>query len=777
MPKGQVDPIVAEFTKDWRRLQAQKWRYRGGIEARMLLSLSAYFGEHSVVQNRDSIFARSIGKDEDLNRLSLVFNMLRKIARKRMGHIWRLRPEFGATPNKKDPKAFDQADVVTELNRALDFKCTEMTQHWRRVWWLVLTGVVVSHTPWVEQSSKEPIPAFDPETGQLLWRDQLEQKVLTQQTVEMMVRSGVAPERFSVVEHLATVGDVGDQVISPLNFFIDAATPTIKELPPDQACYIAEIKTLGWIKDIFGNDIAKKISVRTGEEVSIVRTRLLDKGGSTLASMNVRDMVPAIQGQKTADDPDMCVVLTRYQGDCEEYPNGRRTLLVPDQCTLDDDECPYGEIPCVDLHYDAPTTSFWTGDAMTDIIPPQKFLNKRLSQMGEAANATIHEIILLGGELDRTDIPSDIPGVVVDGLDEEGHPRAIPMQRTQLPAWFMQSVENIAQFIMSQGASDLTQHTQYPGQLRGPLSLPILQELIDSEDAPFFEHLGTQLARIKQMRVNRVKQFYPPIRTLQYTGANLKDEVLVFHTEEILRSGTDFTITVDPSTLMPELSAMRRARVVEDLSGPLAILYTNRRTGKLDASLIAQAIKYTDRNIEDRQSGYRKLAQHLIARLWRAEELPPEIPYGFWDHETMLDEYESVMNTTEWLEASPQCRMGFQTQYEKHRQFLAAIQQSQMDSVQSQMMQGAVAQATQQAAAKAASVAIDAAIGQISQQAALTHARQTTGQNGVQVEDQGNVGDGGDIVQATRGPRQLASVQGRRALPPAGRPQRQPLER
>lgn len=769
MPK-KVDPIVSEITKDWRRLQSQRWRYRGGTEARMLLSLSAYFGEQSVVQQRDSIFARTVGKDEDLNRLSLVFNMIRKAARKKMGHIWRLRHEFNATPNKIDPKAFDQADVVGQLVRALDFKCREPLQHWRRVWWLVLCGVVISHTPWVEESSKEPIPAFDPETGMLLWRDQLSQQVLPQSQVEMLVKSGVAPERFSIVEHITTVGDVADQVISPLNFFIDAAVPTIKELPHDQRCIIAEMRTVGWVKEMFGSDAANQISYRSGEDLSIIRTRLLDKGGAALASMNVRDMIPAIQGQKTEQDPDMCVVLTAYQPDCEEYPNGRRTLLIPDQVVLDDAECPYGHIPCVDMHYDAPTTSFWTPDFVTDIIAPQKFLNKRFSQLGESSNAAIHEVLLLGGELDKEDIPSDLPGVVIDGLDEQGQPKVVPMQRGQLPAFFMQSIENVAQFILAQSASDLTQHTQYPGQLRGPLSLPLLQELIDSEDAPFYEHLGMQLAAVKQMRVDRVQQFYPPIRTLQYTGDGMKDEVLVFHTDETLRSGTAFTITVDPSTLMPELSAMRRARVVEDLSGPLAIMYTNRHTGQLDPSLIARAIKYTDRDVEDRAAKARKLAQHLIARLWRAEPLPPQCPFAFWDHNTMLDEYDATMMTTEWLEASPQVQQLFIEQYEKHRAFLSAMQEAQAQSVQNQMVQGAMAQASQMAAAKAASAAIDAALGQIQTSASMTRSN-------VQIEDQGNVDGNGDIIAAIRPMKQLPGgpQRNQRALPPR-RPQRQPAE-
>jgi hypothetical protein len=716
---GGISPDVVEWTKDWKRLQSQKWRIRGGTEARMLLALGLYFGEHGIVQTRDAVQQRSLGKDEDNNRLNLTFNMIRKAAKRRMGRIWSVSPEFGASPSKIDPRAFDNADVVNDLIRAQDYRLQEKILHWQRVWWLVLTGVCIEHTPWIEDSVEEPLPAYDPETGELLWKEAQTGKTLPQSFVERLINeANFAPERFTLVEHLQTVGDVGAQIYSGFNFFIDNSVTQIKLLGPDQACYIVECKTVGWIRDVFGNEVASRVMSRPGDDLAIVKTKMLDKG-PTLASMNLRDMLPAIQGSRSQDDPPLALVATRYQPANEEFPHGRRSIFVPEQLTLDDGECAYGEIPCTDFHYEAPTAHFFTGDFVTDIAPAQKFLNKRWSQMGEAANATIHEVLLLGGEMTKAQIPADIPGVIEDGIDENGNARVVALQRSPLPGWFLESTKEVANFIDVVGGSDLLQHKQFPGQIRGPLALPMIQELLDSEDGPFFSHMGEQLARVKQQRINRVKQFYPPIRTLHYTGKNRKDEVMVFHNDDVLKAGTDYTIIVDQQSLMPEMAVMRRARVIEDISGPAAILYTDPRTGKLDASKIAIAMKYTDSDVEDRAVQYRKLAQHFIARLWQAEVLPETVPRPFWDHSAVLDELEAAMATTEFEEASPQVQTGFQAFYERARNFLAAIQQSQMDSVQSQMMQGAVAQATQQAAAKAASYATDAAAGQIKAQAEM----------------------------------------------------------
>lgn len=720
--RSAIAPDVAEFTNDWQRLQNQKQRMRGGVESRMICNLAMRFGEQYVTQARDSVLTRPIGKDAELNRLSLVFNLIKKARNRKIGRLWSIANEFRASPDIIDPKAFDQATVINKLIKGLNKRLRERSQHWLRLSWLVDTGVVMEHIPWIEEASgeQEPVPQYD-EQGELLWRDAQnpdQKALLPQSAVEQMVEQGATQERFTTAEKLQQVGDVGSQIVSGLNFFIDNSVPTIAQLGPDQACYIAEVKTVGFIRETFGNDVAAQIEANVGSDLSIVKTRLLDRGPS-VANINLRDLMPAIQGSRGPEDPPMCIMLTRYQPPCANWPNGRRSLLVPRQVMLEDEDVDYGEVPVVDFHYEAPTTNFWTGDYITDLVAPQKFLNKRLSQAGEYANASLYEVLLLGGELGRDDIPTDLPGIVKGGIDDTGNPRVKVLQHQEMGQWFLEVTKLVVELMGSMSSSDLTDHRQFPGQLRGPMALPMLQEILDSEDGPLYMHLGEQLARVHQQRINRVKQFYPPIRTLHFTGSGKKDEVLVFHKEAILKAGTSFTVSVDPGSLLPEFSALREARLIERLSGPLAGLYTNKRTGKLDFSRIASELRFGDADDTDRESQYRDLAQHLIARLWQGEALPPEIPYAFWDHDAMLDELEASMATTEFLEASSEVKQNFVSLYEKHRQFLAAIQQAQMDSVQNQMMQGVIAQTSQQVAAKVAAETTDAALGQIRTQAAM----------------------------------------------------------
>lgn len=719
MPDNSAsNKIVGLFTKDWKRLRQQKSRIRGGVEARCLLNRAMLCAEQYAQQAHDTVVTRALDRDEDRNKLHLVFNLIRKAQRRKIGRLWSIANEFRAVPDTIDPKAYDQADVVSDLIRALNAKVKEKQKHWNRLDHLTAYGVCIEHVPWIEASSVEPVPAFDPETDELLWRDSQTEEVLPQSVVEEAIAQGASPERFKVAENLTTVGDVGSILVHPLCFFIDASVPSVLDLAPDQACYIAEIKTHGWIKENFGSEAAQHLKSKS--DLSIVQTRVLDKGPS-YGNINLRDMIPAIQGEQGPDDPPMGIVLTRYQPAHEDFPSGRRTIMCPDGVVLDDvglDELKYEEIPIVDFHYGPNSHGFWTEDFITDMIPAQKFLNKRMSQMGESANASIYEVLLLGGDLTKADVPSDYPGHVEGGISEDGSPLVAPLMRQPLPGWFVESIRMVIEYIDAVGGSDLLQNRKFPGQLRGTLSVPMLQEILDSEDGPLFEHLGESLARVHQMRVNRVKGWYEPIRTLHYTGPDMKDETLVFHTSKILRGGVEFNITVDRSTLLPELSAMREARVRERLESPIGVaLYTNRRTGRLDASKIAQDLKYRDTMREDRETQYRKIAKQLGSKIWDGAPVDPAVVQSFWDHDAVMDELEATMATMEFIEASPQVVQGFTQLYEACRTFLQQIHDAQAQQIESKMMQGAVAQATQQVAAKTAALTTEAALSQLEAQA------------------------------------------------------------
>jgi hypothetical protein len=634
--------------------------------------------------------------------------------------------QFYARADSKRPQAQADAEIVDKLILATDEKVNQPARTWELMDWMLKGGVAFEYVPWIPNVSIEPMAQFN-DQNELMFKDvsagsdaEGNPILLSESERQQRINQGAPPEQFELHEELEMVGDVGSEIFGPLNIFVDQSIRAIEDLAPDQAVYIAKIRTKGWIEENYA-DVGGVRELSPDKSIKIVTTPLSHLGAAT-ASLFLKDMVPTVQGEIGSDDPPVFVVIERYLPNSKTNPKGVLTVFIPRKQILSHGDNPYEEIPLVDFHFKIPTNSFWTKDYVTDQIPPQRFLNKRLSQLGEHANSSIYTRLLLGGALTEADIPADKPGVVLKGLNELGRAMVVPVPGPQLPGWFLESINVVIRlFQQIQGGSDLTEEHRFPGQLRGPMAIPMLQEILDSEWGMLYQHIGQRMARVKQMRINRVKQFYPPKRTLHYTERDQRDEVLEFHTENVLRAGHNFNITVERGSLLPELRALREARVRERLESSLAILYTDDRTGRIDKSKVAADLHMGDYGREGKEAQSRKFAQQLIERLWKAQTIPPVMQ--FWDHEPMLDELESEMMTTEFLSASQSVQQLFIDRWNQHSQFLQQIAQSRQQAAQSGMMHAAMANATQQTAAKVAAEVTDATLKQVVAQA--TQSQQT----------------------------------------------------
>jgi hypothetical protein len=712
-PETEND-ILETLQKDLDRLKAQKARPTGGVEGTVLLNLCFLNDEqYSDYRNRAlSLEAR------DANKLYLTFNLIAPRFYKLLGRLSAFNAPFKARPNRKDPQAIEEAEIVDRMTIALDEKLDDPSRLRETLYWMGVGGVAFRHVIWTPNATIEPNPQFD-ESGELLYKDLDSNQVVPESYMAQLVESGQrAPESFEIYEEVEMVGEVGDEVLGPLNVFVDSSVRSIADLAPDQWVHIAKVKTVGWVKENFDIDIEAM------KEVSLISSRINPAGSDSSGGVYLKDLIPLVQGSTDEHDPPIVLVIQSYQPASKERSHGRYVCWIPNPVgkILHDDDNPYEEIPLVDFHWSPVTTSFWTKAYITPLIAPQRFINKRMSQLGEQSNAAIYSNLLLGPGVNESDIPADFPGVIKNSINDAGIPMVQRVAPPEIPAWFLQSIEMaVKMFNDAAGGADLMEDNKFPGQLRGPLAVPMLQEILDTQWGPLFAHLGERLSRVKQMRLNRVKQFYPPLRTMHYTDKTQKDEVLTFHTEKILRGGTNFSITVERGSLLPELRALRESRVTERLRGPLAVLYMDERTGRLDKGKIASDLQFGDVGREARESKYRKLAQEIIKMMWEAKPVPPVQP--FYDHKAMLDELEDTMSTTEFLKASPQVQSLFHDRWTQHATFLQQEAQAQQQAMQGQAIHNAVAQATQQAAAQAASMAIEEAMQQAGAQQA-----QPTGQ-------------------------------------------------
>jgi hypothetical protein len=700
------EELLEELQKDLDRLKAQKARPTGGVEGSTLEALCFVNDEHYVSYKNKTLAL----EPRDDNKLYLSFNLITPRYQKLMGRLSAFNAGFKARPNRRDPQALEEAEIVDRMNIALDEKLDEPSRLRERIHWLLTGGTVFEFVPWLPNATIEPMAQFG-EDGSVLYKDLSGQNPnpMSEADVQAAVSSGIPPESFEPWEEVQTTGEVGSIILSPFNVFIDASVRSIADLAPDQWVHIAEIKTVGWIEENYPDEVD---SIEPMSEINLVSSKIQPDSGDATGGTYLKDLIPIVQGSTDSNDPKMLLHIQSFQPASTKYPKGRYVCWVPKQKILHEDENPYEEIPLVDFHFKPVTTTFWTKGYITGLIQPQRFINRRMSQLGEQANATLYSSILLGAGLTAADIPADYPGVVQNGWNEAGGPNLGRMPPPEIPNWFLQSINTAVQmFNEAAGGADLMDHGQFPGQLRGPMAVPMLQEILDTQWGPLFNHLGERLARVKQMRLNRVKQFYPPLRTMHYTDKEQKDEVINFHAEKILRSGTNFNVTVERGSILPELRALREARLTERLSGPLMVLYIDERTGRLDKSKIAADLQFGDVGREARESQYRKLALEINKMLWEGKTPPPVQP--FYDHKGMIDELEHAMATTEFLKASPQIQQLFSDRWNQHATFLQQEAMNQQMAMNSHMVQNAVAQATQQSAAMAAADAVHSAMGQV----------------------------------------------------------------
>jgi hypothetical protein len=694
--EGATAALLDELQKDFDRIRRQKSRPTGGVDGTTMLNLCFVNDEHYAEYAKGILSLEA----EDKNKPRLVFNLITPRMNKLLGRLSAFNAPFKARPNKQDPQALQDAEIVDRALVALDEKLDEPSKLRERLFWLLVAGTAFEYIPWVPNATIEPNPQFDGAELLYKWASPQGEQVVKETDKEAIIQGGLGvEEQFEIYEEIEMVGEVGSIVLPNFNVFIDHSVRSIESLPPDAWVHIAIPRTVGWVKENF------EVDVEPQKEISLTNAKISAMSAEATGGVYLKDLIPLVQGSMDDTDPPSVLVVESYQATSNKNPHGKFVCWIPKQKILHEAENPYEDIPLVDLHFSPVTTSFWTKSYITPLIPPQRFINKRMNQLAEQANASIYSNILLGPGLTEADVPADFPGVIQGGLSENGTPNVARMLPPEIPMWFLQSIElAVKMFNDAAGGADLMEESKFPGQLRGPMAVPMLQEILDTQWGPLFSHLGERIARIKQQRLNRMRQFYPPLRTMHYTDKTQKDEVLTFHAEKILRAGTNFSITVERGAILPELRALREARLSERLKGPLSILYMDERTRTLDKSKIAADLQFGDTGREGRETKYRKLAKELIDMMWKAEQVPPVQP--FYDHKVMLDELEDTMATTEFLKASQPVQQIFADRWQQHAMFLQQEAQQQQMAMQSGMIHNAVAQATQQAAAQAASDAV-----------------------------------------------------------------------
>lgn len=700
--RGRKKFTNAALTKEFRRYQSQKTEH----EKRWIESLLYYHGMqyHYVQGGRIG----QLGKDD--NNIRLTVNYTRKRTDQFIGRASAADPVFRAKPDTKKPDDMSNAEVVDQMVLATSQKLDEPELDWEKLYWMALTGNAFEYTRWMPDKVREPVKQMSP-NGELMWEDQEMQEVVPQRQAQVLVQQGAAPERFKVYEKMESTGDIDVEILGPLNVFCPNSIKSLKDLAPGQSVMIAKVRTRGWIEQNYPGVKNVDKLVRT-EDIRIVKTDLAFEDAFN-GRTSVHDLIPVVQGKVTEDDPDMFVLIERFTQPDKEYPRGRYTAFVPNQefGVLVDDDSPYEYgFPVVDYHFTR-GASFWKNGLTEMFLSMQDFINKRISQAAEFANANVQTPWLLGPGIQKGDVPRDVNGFVEKGLSAEGIPLVQQLQVQGPGGWFTRTMEEGLRALDSIAGQDLFTERQFPGQLRGPSAVPMLQEIKDSEWKPLFQHISQQKAKAVMTRIGLIRQFYPAERVMHYVSRDLTEEVLIFNADDILRSGVDYRVSVEPGTIMPEMKALNEARISERFNNGLGqILYSDDRTGMIDKAKLAMDLKFGDIGRVSAEAAARKMASQAIKLLWQGRPVPV-IP--FQNHAAHLDELVAEMETMEWLNASPQVQQVFMQHMQERMEIQAQQAAQAQEAAQQQAMAATANQVAQQTAAATVQQTVEQALPQI----------------------------------------------------------------
>ena len=733
------DELLDEFEKEFKTYQGQKSRNVGGVERRVLENLAMYVGELPFFSGKTLRNKRpKTDESGNITEVNVVINLIQEDWEKVYGRITASTPQFEAFPDTRDADKMAKAEVVTSAIRAGDERLDEDYLKWQRWFWMAMGGVAFEHTPWRRNLQVSTVDKFT-EDGDDLWVHHESGEELTTELRDQAIDEGRAlTEHFKHATAVEEDGDYGAEIRGALTVFLPNSIKTIDDLQPGQSVQLADVRLLDWCKKTWPD--ADYSEIEGDDNVQILTTSISEN--VSFSSSSLKDLIPVIQGSPSDDDPDMVTVIERYEPVSELFPpkwsqekgadtgpgfvvapdplahGGRYSVFIPGQGVLRDGEIPYADgIPVQDFHWDVSAATFWNPDWCTKLRGLQKSISVLFSQIRQMSNARIFDPVCYDNtslDVPKTDSPRFWPGAWQDGV-----PMAGRLNADQLPSWPAKQLDQmIALFHDLSGAKDLFQEKGFPGQIRGTGAVEKLHDTQDSVWGPKLRHYYKQMGKVYHRRMNRMKQFYPTSKVMRLTDPLGKVEVFEFKADDILRAGVDFYLGVEPSTILPETRRERWALMTEIMSGPLAGLYVDQRTGQPDWNAIATKVQsgsYKWREALIAQDV--KFAQSVIMAIKEGRPAPPVMQ--FQNHAVFSEEIIGEINDDDfWKMLSQETQEALIQRLEQHQQIIAQNAEQAKQAQMDEETAATIRQAVQASTAKVQSEVTEGMLSQLREMAA-----------------------------------------------------------
>jgi hypothetical protein len=399
----------------------------------------------------------------------------------------------------------------------------------------------------VMPATEEPTDVLSAKFGtkllEVMWRDM----DLTRKRLELDAWSAVCGSGFILTswDRFAKggIGEINVEVVSPQEIYPD---PSATQLEDCDYIIRQRARSTQWVKDRYpsiANEVAPDV---TSAEIDNYLGRISEGG-------------EPYEGARSGQKEDGVLVRECWVKPNKAHPKGWYAVKVNNKIVRYVDE-PHldGLYPLVHFPWEIALGRLWGMSMVRPLMPVQKELNRRISQLIENANATARpKWKAPKGSLDPG-VPTDMPGEVLHYAPVGPPPEVVTPPG--MPVYVLQTVELLINDMREiSGQHEITQGYTPPGVTAG-VAINLLKEQDETQLAPTEQIADNAWQKVGQRMLWFAKNLYREERQFRIAGAGQEPTVMAFSGEQLLGCSD---VVVQETSSIPKTLAGRQQSAME----------------------------------------------------------------------------------------------------------------------------------------------------------------------------------------------------------------------
>ena len=337
-------------------------------------------------------------------------------------------------------------------------------------------------------------------------------------------------------------GDICFETVSPFNLFV----PDLLEEEIEDQPYVihASVKGIDWVTLRYQQALdGQPIKPNVRAAADIMENAFLRFVGT----------------QEAKPNGVLCLEMWVKPGYLKDYPDGALFTLVGDQLVQAVDSFPYshGQFPFAKI-ISIPSSHFYGDSVITDLISPQKEINRTHGQIIEAKNRMARpQLLAIQGSINPAQMTTE-PGLVV--LVKPGFTLPQPIPLSPLPSYVENELERLNSEMQDISGQHEVSKGQVPPGVTAATAISYLQEQDDTMLHTAIESEEEAVEKCASHTLAYVKDYWDTPRKIKVTGQDGSFDTMMFEASD-LRGNTD--IRVEAGSALPNSKAAKQAFIMD----------------------------------------------------------------------------------------------------------------------------------------------------------------------------------------------------------------------